>query len=88
MGKFIRAVLFALLLTPLWAVASEPININTADATMLEKLKGIGPAKAAAIIEYREQHGPFVSTADLSLVPGIGAKTVEMIESEITASAD
>jgi len=88
MGKLIRAALFALLLAPLWAVASEPININTAEATMLEKLKGIGPAKAAAIVEYREQHGPFVSTADLSLVPGIGAKTVEMIEADITTAAE
>lgn len=86
MGKLIRAALFALLLAPLWAVASEPININTAELATLETLKGIGPVKAAAIIEYREQHGPFASTADLSLVPGIGPKTVEQIEAEITTA--
>nr|MBA3493967.1 helix-hairpin-helix domain-containing protein [Gammaproteobacteria bacterium] len=39
---------------------------------------GIGPAKAEAIVAYREKHGPFKSVDDLVMVQGIGEKTVEM----------
>lgn len=53
------------------------ININTASAEQLSLLNGIGAAKAAAIINYREQHGPFASIDDLSKVSGIGPATVE-----------
>jgi transcriptional accessory protein Tex/SPT6 len=43
-------------------VFAEPVNINTADATALAKaLDGIGPAKAKAIVSYREKNGPFKS---------------------------
>ncbi len=63
---------------PLWAFAG-PVDINTADAaTISAELKGIGPTKAQAIVEYREKHGPFKSAADLSLVKGIGERTVEL----------
>ena len=41
------------------------ININKADATALETLPGIGPAKAKAIIDYREENGPFKQITDL-----------------------
>ena len=53
------------------------ININTANAERLALLSGIGPAKAAAIVAYREQHGPFESIDDLAKVSGIGAATVD-----------
>jgi len=56
-----------------------PVNVNTADAdTIAAALNGIGPAKAQAIIEYREKHGPFKTPEDLSLVKGIGDRTVEI----------
>jgi len=56
-----------------------PVNVNTADAdTIAAELNGIGPAKAQAIIEYREKHGPFKTPEDLSLVKGIGDRTVEI----------
>jgi competence protein ComEA len=57
------------------------ININTASAAELETLPGIGPSKAAAIIENR----PFVRVDDLERVPGIGAKTVDQLRSLVTA---
>lgn len=54
------------------AQGGEIININLADAEELETLPGIGPALAKRIVEYREQHGPFTSTAELKEVSGIG----------------
>ena len=53
-----------------------PININTADATALTELNGVGPSKAAAIVEYRKQHGPFKSAEQLADVKGIGDKLI------------
>ena len=55
----------------------EKININTADALTLENLQGIGPKKAAAIIEFRDENGMFESIDALQNVNGIGPKTVE-----------
>lgn len=59
------------------------ININQADQNELEKLSGIGPSKAAAIIKYREQNCFFIQKEDLLNVSGIGEKTLENIEDEI-----
>lgn len=53
------------------------VNINTADAASLEKLPGIGPARAAAIVRYRRAHGPFPSLDALCDVPGIGPGIVD-----------
>ena len=50
--------------------ATSAIDINSADATQLESLPGIGPAKSKAIIDYRTQNGPFQSAADLEKVYG------------------
>ncbi|WP_251554778.1 helix-hairpin-helix domain-containing protein [Neobacillus muris] len=56
------------------------ININKADASELENLPGIGPSKAAAIIEYRETSGPFNTPEDLKNISGIGDKTFEKLK--------
>ncbi|WP_246258455.1 helix-hairpin-helix domain-containing protein [Kroppenstedtia pulmonis] len=61
----------------------EKVNINTAEAGELEELQGIGPAKAAAIIQYREENGPFQSPEDLLNVPGIGEKTLENLKEQV-----
>ena len=58
----------------------DPININTATQTELEKLKGIGPALASAIVAYREQHGAFQSVEELDKVSGIGPKKLEALK--------
>jgi competence protein ComEA len=60
------------------------VNINTASIKELTGLKGIGEAKAKAIVEYRESNGKFNSVDELSKVKGIGQKTVEKLKSEIT----
>lgn len=49
-----------------------PIDINVADATLLETLPGVGPATAAAIIDHRDRNGPFASVDGLLQVRGIG----------------
>lgn len=68
---------------PLVAFAG-PVDINTADAeTLSAELDGIGLAKAKAIVEYRRKYGPFKSAADLSLVKGIGERTVEINKANI-----
>ncbi|NOY25007.1 MAG: ComEA family DNA-binding protein, partial [Oligoflexia bacterium] len=61
--------------------------INTASASALEALPGIGPAKAAAIVTDRTDHGPFSSCQDLSRVTGIGAATVAKLAGRCAASA-
>ena len=64
------------------------VDVNTADAeTISAELNGVGLSKAKAIVEYREKHGPFRSVDDLSLVKGIGERTVEKNRSDIKVSA-
>lgn len=60
------------------------VNINTADVQELMTIPGIGPSKAAAIIQYREEHGAFASLEAIMEVSGIGQKTFEKLESFIT----
>lgn len=55
------------------------ININTASATELALLPGVGPSLAAAIVTYRVKHGRFASVAALDSVPGIGPKRLAEI---------
>ena len=60
------------------------ININSASATELETLSGIGEVLAATIVEYREQNGPFASVDDLLDVSGIGPATLEEIRDQVS----
>ena len=77
-------VLGALLfLLPVMAYAAL-VNINTADAALLDTLPGIGPSKAAAIVDYRTQHGLFARIEDIQNVSGIGASTYAGIAPFIT----
>ena len=52
------------------------IDINSADKSTLASLPGIGPAKAEAIVKYRESNGNFTSIDDLTNVKGIGKKSL------------
>ena len=62
------------------------VNLNTANQEQLETFKGVGPAKAQAIIEYRKKNGNFKTVDDLNNVPGIGDKTLAKLKSELTVS--
>lgn len=71
-----------------WIALAGPVNVNTADAeTISAELKGVGLSKARAIVEYRKKHGPFKTADDLSLVKGIGERTVELNRSDIRVSS-
>ena len=60
------------------------VNINRADVTELQKLSGIGEAKAQEILQYRESKGQFNSIEEIKNVNGIGAKLYEKIKENIT----
>lgn len=77
----------AAVVLPLLAWAG-PVDINSADAeTISAELKGIGLSKANAIVEYRQKHGPFRNADELTLVKGIGERTVELNRADIRVSA-
>ena len=79
MKSLLKAVSVAMLLVITgWAFAANQVNINTADVqTLTTELKGVGEKKAQAIIDYRDEHGPFKSATDLTAVKGIGNKLLE-----------
>lgn len=75
------AVLTALLCMP---VMAGTIDINKADAaTIAKELKGVGPAKAKAIVDYRTKNGGFKSVDELRNVDGIGEKLLNKIRSNV-----
>lgn len=62
------------------AAASQPVDINSADAAALDTLPGIGPATAARIVEDRDANGSYSSLEDLGRVSGIGPKKLEQLQ--------
>ncbi|OGQ50196.1 MAG: hypothetical protein A3I09_05215 [Deltaproteobacteria bacterium RIFCSPLOWO2_02_FULL_47_10] len=62
-----------------YILLGKKIDINTASASVLEVLPGIGPSLASKIIKYREEHGQFANIDELDNVNGIGPKTLEKL---------
>ena len=82
-----KVVFVAALLASASFVNAAPVNVNTADAkTLAENIKGIGPKKAQAIVNYRTQYGPFKSGQDLTKVKGIGQKIIDKNKSDLIFS--
>ena len=67
------ALLSLLLLVP----SALALDVNKASAEELQSLKGIGPKRAQAIVEYRKTNGPFQSIEGLLNVPGVGQSIIE-----------
>jgi competence protein ComEA len=65
-------------------IADHSINLNKADANVLASVKGIGPKKAKAIVNYRNAKGKFKSVKDLTNVRGIGDKRLAKIGKYLT----
>ncbi len=82
--KLLSSLLAGLLLAFASLAWAASVDINSADAKTLETLDGIGPSKAAAIVEYRSKNGPFKSVDELEKVPGIGQATLTKNRSNIT----
>lgn len=74
------------------AVQTQPaalVNLNTATAKDLMKLKGLNATRARAIVAYRKKHGDFKTTEDLAKVKGfkkMKAETMEEITSQVTVN--
>ena len=77
-------MVISFLMVPVYIIAGEKINLNTATLEELTKLKGIGPAYAQRIIDYRQNYGPFEKIEDLMKVKGIGQKTFDANKDIIT----
>lgn len=60
------------------------VNVNTASATELEQLPGVGPKVAARIVDYRTKKGPFRKLEELMNVQGIGEKSFLKLRSQLT----
>ncbi len=86
MNVLVKAILVTLLFVP-GILFAEAININTADKeTLMTSIKGVGEKRAEAIIDYREQNGPFKSVDDLAEISGIGQTIVDDNRENLTVS--
>lgn len=64
----------------------ERLDPNQADVVQLQRLPGVGPARAAAIVRERDENGPFASAEDLARVPGVGAGLVRKWAATLSVS--
>lgn len=90
----IAVCLLLLVMLPIHATALQtakksdsliaPLDANRASVYELQMLKGIGPHKAAAIVEEREQHGAFIDAQDLTRVKGIGQQLATKLEKQLS----
>lgn len=85
LATFMQALLLSLALSVAAFASDGKVDINRADAaTLSAELSGIGPAKAEAIVAWRQANGPFRSIDQLAEVKGIGLASVERIRDRIT----
>ena len=77
-------LLISMLVVPVYLMAGEKVNLNTATLEELMTLERIGPKYAQRIIDYRETHGPFEKIEDIMNVKGIGPKTFDANKDIIT----
>ena len=87
MEGLLQRLASALALALFSATAFAALNLNTATKDELVALPGIGPAKAQAILDYRNAHGQFKSVEELKDVKGVGAKRFEKLKGELTVVA-
>ena len=82
--KALSSALLAAALSLSYFANAEPVDLNQADAeTLAENIVGVGPVLAEAIVAYRLENGPFVSTEQLLEIPGVGSKLLEKNEKSL-----
>ncbi len=87
MRSIIACSMIALLALAIAAPLLAEVDVNTATASELTAIKGIGPKTAQKIIDYRNENGPFSSVNDVTRVKGIGMKTLQkMIDSGLVCN--
>ena len=85
--RYLKSFCFMLVMLVSVSIYAGQVDINTADVSAIAgAINGVGEKKAAAIIQYREAHGPFVSIDDLANVKGIGKRTVDKNRQNLTVS--
>lgn len=88
MKRTALAALFSLLMLVSFGATAAPVDVNTADAATLAKaISGVGPARAEAIVAYRNANGPFKSIDEITKVKGIGPSVLEANRGNLTVSA-
>jgi competence protein ComEA len=65
-------------------VTAQVPDLNLATAEDLDRLPGVGKARAEAILAYRERNGPFADPGDIARVPGIGRRLAERLAKLVT----
>lgn len=85
-GRRVRSVSSEKVNTSQNANSSGKVNLNTADADQLQSIRGIGPAMAERILDYRRVNGKFKSTAELKKIKGIGEKTFEKLKDHVSVT--
>lgn len=89
MKKLIQIVVLSLGMLCAGFAFAESVDINTASATELATaINGVGEKKAAAIIKYRDTHGPFQKVDDLMKVQGIGPGILSKNQENLTLASD
>lgn len=82
-SSMFKKILAAAALVAAFGQAFAAVDVNTANEDALRGIKGIGPARAKAILDERGAHGPFKDPADLGKrVKGMGGHTVERLQAE------
>ena len=76
--------LIGMMVLPVFAA----VNINTATQSELEAVRGLGPAKAKAIISYREANGGFKTLDELDKVKGFGKASIEKLQGELSVGPE
>ena len=85
MKKWLGSLILGLFLS---ASALASIDLNTATQSELEAIKGIGPAKAKSIVDYRQKNGPFKNLEALASVKGFGKASVAKFKNDLMVGVD
>ena len=63
---------------------AKVVNINTATSEELQSIRGIGPAIAGRILDYRKEHGRFDKVEDLAKVHGVGEAKLQRMKTQVS----